>query len=495
MPSATAIHSPSLSTVLKNLKTNDTESSIELLISLLKRRQIRNSRQCALATIHLFRSIVAEERVRDAAKLIERIRSVGRRLIAAQPREFAVGNLVRRVLDVIREITEDNDASSVGSDILGPSTPTTPGFAADARRAHMPRAFADLTPLQAALPETTSTTHYAPHGTLDAFPDDFRPQRPGLMTSTTSYAAQGPSLTSLFSILQHPAGRSPAGSTGMSTPIMNSPTMKPSPQRPGTSSSTGPKQAEKIDLKGEVLNGINELIDELETVDTQISESALDHVHANEIILTHGTSQTVQKFLLTAARKRKFTVFIAEDYPNNHSTTHATIVNGATVSDSDSDTDERWKPLTSLGTTVVLVPDSAVFALMSRVNKVILSPQAVLSNGSLLAASGTSTITLAARAHNVPVLVLAGVYKLSPIYPYDVDELIEYGDPSRVIGFESTGKNGMGEVEVVNPLYDFVGVEDVDLFVLSTGSVAPSYLYRVVDDHYCKEDADLGVGK
>ncbi|KAK4575320.1 GCD complex subunit gcd7 [Recurvomyces mirabilis] len=496
MPTATVGHTPSLSTFLKSLKTNDIESSIELLVSLLKRRQIRNSRQCALATTHLLLSVVAKERIRDAQKLIERIKSVGRRLVAAQPREFAVGNIVRRILGVVREVAEDNEDSSVGSEMLSPGTPTTPGTS-EARRPNLPKTFSEFTPLHgaAALPESFQTSLHASSSELESLAADSKPQRPSLMSSTTSYAAQGPSLTSLFSILQHPAGRSPAGSPGMSTPAANSPSMKPSssrpatPQRPGTAS--GPK--EKMDIKAEVIDGIKELLDELDVVDSQIAENALDHIHSNEIVLTHTSSQTVQKFLMTAARKRKFTVFHAEAYPNNHEATHATILNGAA---GDEDTDERWKPLTNMGITVILIPDSAVFALMSRINKVILAPHAVLANGSLLAAAGASTIARAAKTHHVPVVVLSGVYKLSPVYPFDTDELIEYGDPSKVVAFEDAAF--AEKVDVVNPVYDYVEEDLVDLYITNLGGCAPSYLYRIVADHYRVEDVDLsskeGVG-
>ena len=98
MAPVTLGQAPSLSTFInKSLKQNDIETSIELLISLLKRRQIKNSRPCAIATAELFLRIVGAERIKDAQKLIERIRSVGRRLAAAQPREMAVGNVVRRI--------------------------------------------------------------------------------------------------------------------------------------------------------------------------------------------------------------------------------------------------------------------------------------------------------------------------------------------------------------------------------------------------------------
>ena len=74
--------------------------------------------------------------------------------------------------------------------------------------------------------------------------------------------------------------------------------------------------------------------------------------------MTHTSSQTVQKFLAAAARKRKFTLVHAEAFPNDHLASHATIVNGGRKSDSENpsgDDDERWKPLTAMGITVILI--------------------------------------------------------------------------------------------------------------------------------------------
>jgi len=486
MPSSTVGQTPSLSTFLKALRQNDIESSIELFISLLKRRQIRNSRPCAIATTHLLLRVVAAERIRDAQKLIERIRSVGRRLVAAQPREMAVGNIVRRVLGVIREVAEEDSDSAIMSD-ASQTTPSTPVHGEARHRPALPTHVSHFSPLHgaAAMPQDfhtrllPSTSGESPFTVVDGLV-----QRPALPMSTASYAGQFPSMTSLFNILQQPQGRSP-----MATPPTGTQSPVASPRGKGHDSDG----KEKLDIKAEVIDGIKELQDELEIVDSQIAESALDHIHSNETILTHTSSQTVQKFLMTAARKRKFTVIHAEAYPNDHEATHATIVNGGKKGDGDDDDtiDERWKPLTSMGITVILIPDSAVFALMSRINKVILAPHTVLANGSLLAAAGASTIALAAKTHHVPVVVLSGVYKLSPVYPFDTEELIEYGDPSKVVPFQDG--EFMDKVDVANPVYDWVDSDLVDLYITNLGGHAPSYLYRIVADHYRVEDIDLSA--
>ena len=407
-----------------------------MCVSQVKEGSIKNSRPCAIATAELLLRVVAAERTKDVSVLIDRIRDVGRRLAAAQPREMAVGNIVRRVLGVVREVAESEHPDEATSQ-NGNATPAAERSA-----------------------------------------DSAAVQRPPL-PSSTSYAGQGPQPSSLLNFLEHPLARSPAGTP----PFTSSPNLK-------ALSGIG---KEKIDIKAEVIDGIKDLLEELSVVDSQIAESALDHIHSNETILTHTSSQTVQKFLMTAARKRKFTVVHAEAFPNDHEATHATTVNGGKKGTAGADSDEpddRWKPLTSMGITVILIPDTAVFALMSRINKVILAPHTVLANGSLIAAAGASTICLAAQHHRVPVVVLSGVYKLSPVYPFDTQELIGYGDPSKVVAFED---DFLDKVAVTNPVYDWVDANLVDLYITNLGGCAPSFLYRIVADHYAVEDIDLGA--
>lgn len=51
----------------------------------------------------------------------------------------------------------------------------------------------------------------------------------------------------------------------------------------------------------------------------------------------------------------------------------------------------------------IFIPDSAVFAMMSRVNKVIIGTHTVLANGGLRASSGIHAVALAAKHYSVPV--------------------------------------------------------------------------------------------
>jgi translation initiation factor eIF-2B subunit beta len=240
----------------------------------------------------------------------------------------------------------------------------------------------------------------------------------------------------------------------------------------GKSTLNAPSLANRIamsttDLKAEVISGIEEIIDELLQADDQIAAYALEHIHSNEMILTHSSSRTVQKFLLKAALKRKFTVIHVESFPNDHEETHAIVMGSMHKRDQDGEdemsSDSFQQPLTAAGITVIVITDAAVFALMSRVNKVILATHAVIANGGLVAAAGARIIAKAAHKHRTPVIVLSGVYKLSPEYPFEFESLIEYGDSSKVISYEDGDL--VDKLDVDNPLFDYVPPELVDLYI------------------------------
>ncbi|MCJ1283901.1 GCD complex subunit gcd7 [Xylographa opegraphella] len=406
------------------------------------------------------RRVIAAYRVTDVGKLIERVQQVGQRLTAAQPREIAVGNIVRRVLGVIREeAEEDRDGENSGfSEANSDSRPHTPRDSLSPRPG-LSSSISTFSPLRhgGLEPLDISISSAASEDLFTALESETN-HRPPLLTSHTSYAVTNatPMVTSMFSLLSHPASNTPS-------PTATPGTQSPAPRKSLTSNALAALNIAK-DLRAEVIEGIEEIIDELDQVDDQIAGYALDHIHSNEIILTHGSSATVQKFLLKAATKRKFTVIHAESFPNNYEATHACIIGKQQIHSEDELGHERFsKPLTAAGITVILIPDAAVFALMSRVNKVILGTHVVLANGGLVAAAGAKTIAKAASVHRTPVVVVTGVYKLSPIYPFDFDSLIEYGDASKV--FEYEDGDLIGKIDVENPLFDYVPAELVDLYI------------------------------
>ncbi|KAI6711283.1 hypothetical protein JHW43_006193 [Diplocarpon mali] len=470
-----------MSVFLKSLKASSLESSIENLIScvpdeastksaanlrsLLKRRQIKNSRPCAIATAHLLLRVVAKFKWTDIGKLLQRIQEVGQRLIEAQPREMVVGNIVRRVLGMIRDEakedrTEDGSesASTLGSprkELSDPGLSKTEGAAP----AFSPLRFESSG--NSGLAEGNGDDVFASYAVVNGMP-----------------VAQ--SMFNLLSATPSPNATPPGASSPHGKPALNASFLA---QKIATTTK---------DLKAEVISGIEEIIDELDQADDQIAAYAQEHIHSNEVILTHSSSLSVQKFLLKAAEKRKFTVIVAESYPNDHLATHSAVTGNfkQDLEDGDDMSPEVFlKPLSAAGVTVILITDASIFAIMSRVNKVILATHAVIANGGLIAAAGARIISKAARVHRTPVIVISGVYKLSPEYPFEFESLIEYGDPGSIVAYDDGTL--VDSLEVDNPVYDYVPPDLVDLYITNLGAHAPSYLYRIVADHYKIEDINF----
>lgn len=92
--------------------------------------------------------------------------------------------------------------------------------------------------------------------------------------------------------------------------------------------------------------------------------------------------------------------------------------------------------LSKSGIETTLIPDSSIFSIMARVNKVIVGVHAVMANGGLIAPSGTHMMALAAKHHSIPFVVCTGMYKLCPLFPYDQETFNDITSPSSVLKFE-----------------------------------------------------------
>ncbi|ETI23601.1 hypothetical protein G647_05403 [Cladophialophora carrionii CBS 160.54] len=471
MAPTTAPSTPGFATFQKVLSTESLESATAYLVSLLKRRQLKGSKRCAVVTTLLLLRTVEVTKQADSERLIQRVKEVGKQLIEAAPHEPAVGNIVRRVLSIIREEDEEDAAGQRGGDDGASVADDSPLETPSETPQHL----------------RSSVFHTLPDGLSSSSPSPQRgpgSSRPPLLTSRTGAAetAARP-VTSMFSINAHPTMRhlggvdSPSNRSGTGTPQLGASGLLPN-------------------LRPEVIHGIKEIIDEINGADDEISAAALDQIHPQESIFTYSSSLTVQRFLLRAASKRKFTVIHAEAYPNNHQQTHALLTGNQDVIAEDEDNlpnDTFSKTLTSAGITVVMIPDSAIFAAMSRASKVVVDAHAVLEDGSIVAAAGSKAVVKAAKFYRKPVIVLAPTYKLSPAYPYDPFQLIEYGDAGRVVPFQDGELRRGLDTSVRNALYDFVEAADIDLFVTNQvpAVVSTCYLYRVVRDQYDEEDVEL----
>lgn len=226
----------------------------------------------------------------------------------------------------------------------------------------------------------------------------------------------------------------------------------------------------RSDLKQSIMEAIQEITSDLEDLHKTINEQATNHIHSGEVILTYGKSDTVIRFLKAAAEKNlRFSVIVCEGAPNYTGHNMARILANAMID-------------------VCVIPDSAIFAMMARVNKVLLPAHAVLANGGLVAPSGCNLVALAAAENAVPVVCLTGIFKLTPVFPHkSQDTLNDLLSPGFVVDYASSQKLD-NDVDYVNPLHDYIRPENINLFVTNVGSFQPSYIYRLLSEYYNQDD-------
>ncbi|OAA53089.1 translation regulator GCD7 [Cordyceps fumosorosea ARSEF 2679] len=426
MPSVSAGYAPSLDKLIKSLKGQPLDASVESLLSLLKRRQIKGSEPCAIATAHILLQVVARSKWHDVDALIDNVSQVGRRLVKAQPTELAIGNIVRRVLGLIRDEAAEERHDQEEETQSEASAPTTRGADTDGYASPRPRPQLTSTLSSAGLPKTLFHL-------LSASPE-------------VDLATSGPG--------------SPFHNSGTSTPTWK-----------GTYSQIHA-------LRSEVIDGIEEIMDEISQVDDQIAALADAQIRPGDFVLTYRPSTTVERFLLRAAQKRKFTLFLA-------------IEAAAAKPGAEQPHAALRKKLAAAGITVINIHNSGLMAYMSRVDKVILGAKAIVANGGVVATAGSAAVARAAKEHGTAVIVLSGVYKLSPASPFAEDSLIEWGDSSSFVNFS----NGtmVNNVEIRSALTEMVPSAFIDTYITNLGTHSRDYLSSIIADHYKHQDVNFDL--
>lgn len=245
-------------------------------------------------------------------------------------------------------------------------------------------------------------------------------------------------------------------------------------------------ELDKPEVKENILEGIQELMNELDLSSRSIAQQAIDYVQSDEIILTLGRSKVIESFLRHAAigsktGRRKFIVIVVELAPfySGH---------------------EMAKSLDKSGISTLIIPDSAVFAIMSRVNKVIIGTHSMMANGGIKAPAGSHSIALAAKHFSVPLIVCCPMYKLTPEYLVSHDSTAfkqfshlhsaypEPYTPKSTMSTKEPPKTSVSAVEAILSTFDYVPPELITLFVSNIGGNSPSYVYQLLNELYFKAD-------
>jgi len=406
----------------------------------------RERRLITTRTVELLRAIIGPTRWKTAAQLLTLLRGLGNELHAAGGyREPAIGNMVRRIMYAVRDEADrvqvpdnnNNGEENSNNGDMEKIDELTEQVSSKLRLGGEGKELS-LASMLWANPQHVTMKHTRQQS--GDYSDRLRSDSFG---SESGSGLNGNNCTSVGGD-QHPV-----------VPIYYPPNY----------------YNKRDDLRQSVMEAIQEMMSEMEDLHKNINEQAIQHIHAGEIILTYALSKTVELFLkAAAAKKRNFQVIVCEGAP--HFGGHAMA-----------------KSLAEAGIDTTVIHDAATFAIMARVNKVLLPAHAVLANGGLIAPSGSNMVALAAKQNSVPVVTLAGMFKLCPMYPHEgQDTLNDLISPSSVADYSLMGDPVLSEVEFVNPVHDYIPPQLIDLYVTNIGGFQPSYIYRLLAEYYHSDD-------
>ncbi|XP_045611682.1 translation initiation factor eIF2B subunit beta isoform X4 [Procambarus clarkii] len=220
------------------------------------------------------------------------------------------------------------------------------------------------------------------------------------------------------------------------------------------------------ELRNRILEVLAEHKAEIEQSQELIAVQGESKIHNDEVIMTCGMCPMVLAFLTKAAKRRKFHVIVAECAPKY-------------------DGHQMAKSLCSANIQTTLIQDCAVFPMMSRVNKVIIGTQTVLSNGGIKTFVGAAPLASAAKFYSVPLYVCTPTYKFSL---ESSEEVNHCGSRNVVVPPNSDIPSS---VNVMVAKFDYVPPENVTSFITNNRGIAPSYVYRQLSELYHPTSYDL----
>ena len=200
-------------------------------------------------------------------------------------------------------------------------------------------------------------------------------------------------------------------------------------------------------VKGAMNEVFNDIEQTLDMAYTSIGSFAPGLIHSRDVVLTIGYSGTVLAFL---AQVPDITVFVVERSPED-------------------DGHKMAEQLQKRGVRVIVIPDAAVFSVLPKVHRIVISARLVLSNGGIVGCSLTSALALAARHHSVPLIVLYWQMKMTTRVNHRVGRTYATLKPPLDIGHP--------EVVTLNPDGEYVPPDMITLLVNEDGPHCPAAVY------------------
>ena len=228
--------------------------------------------------------------------------------------------------------------------------------------------------------------------------------------------------------------------------------------------------------KDNILTKMDELIAEIDSInDAIINQKEInDLINNDDIILTTNYSQQVAELLIENAKTKKFKVLVAESTPLFNKKSQA-------------------ETLIKKGIDTTIVDDDDIYDIMNKLTKikVLIGARAFLVNGGLITYGGAYNICLAANMFSIPVIIVGGTTKLTPMHAFKHELYNEFLSPSFIYGNKVKYEGDISGIQFNNPYLDYVPPNLITMYATNIGIINPIYLYRSFADMYNQEDYEI----
>lgn len=226
--------------------------------------------------------------------------------------------------------------------------------------------------------------------------------------------------------------------------------------------------------KNNIIQGVEDLIAEINSISESIInlKEINDLINDGDIILTSNYSQQVADLLIENAKTKTFEVFVAESSPLFNKKSQADI-------------------LIKNGIKITIIDDNDIYDVMSKITKILIGGRAFLVNGGLITFAGTYNICLAAKMFFVPVIVVGGTTKLTPMHAFKHELYNEFLSPDLLFGKNVKYEGDISNLQFNNPSFDYIPFNLITMYVTNIGIIDPLYLYKSFVDLYDQEDYDI----
>ena len=214
-----------------------------------------------------------------------------------------------------------------------------------------------------------------------------------------------------------------------------------------------------------IVNIIDNVRREIDDNNHAVAIMASKRISNGDIILTFSYSTVVLEMLRNLVKEgKKVEVYISESRPEAEGLLMAEMIS-------------------KLNIPVTVFVDSAIRYFMKEVDKVVISCEAIASNGAVINKIGTSEVALAAYEARVRVFVLAQTYKFSPeTFFGELVELMSYNVNS-LVNKEIEEKIGV-RVKMSSPIFDVTPPEYIDAIITEKGVIASQAVPFILREIY-----------